>query len=301
MEGAPDRPRVPQRRGCRPVWYAKYRLPDGRHLEKCIGPPWTGRGRPPAGYVTRRPAEDWLRATLDVARRGVLPGTVRTGATFADAAAEYLRYAEQDRGRKPCIPEGQRSALNAHLLPAFGAMPVEHVTVRAIERWIASFDGSPRLKNKLLIELHGILRRARKVWGPHSNAAAEVEKFPQRESIGTLGANYYDWSFSFNSPLSITSSVKKTSGGSFSSPPPTSRSVPTSQRPSLRPGPTGLLPYVARKLARDTDGQPPIAEVIVGPGRHPKLAAKAAVRLLQREGYDDAEEMVKHPETPLRV
>jgi hypothetical protein len=30
---------------------------------------------------------------LDEARRGVLPGMVRTGATFADAAAEFLRYA----------------------------------------------------------------------------------------------------------------------------------------------------------------------------------------------------------------
>jgi hypothetical protein len=43
----------------------------------------TGRG-----YVTKRLAEDWLRSTLEEARRGTLPGVVRTGATFADAAAE---------------------------------------------------------------------------------------------------------------------------------------------------------------------------------------------------------------------
>ena len=80
-----------------PVWYAKYRLPNGRQVQKKIGPAWTERGRPSAGYYTKRLAEDWLRSVTDQARRGVLPGIVRTGATFADAAAEWLRYLEHDR------------------------------------------------------------------------------------------------------------------------------------------------------------------------------------------------------------
>ena len=62
-----------------PVWYAKYRLPDGRQVQRKIGPAWTERGRPPAGYVTKRLAEAWLRDVLDQARRGSLPGMVRTG------------------------------------------------------------------------------------------------------------------------------------------------------------------------------------------------------------------------------
>jgi integrase len=37
-------------------------------------------------------------------------------------------------------------------------------------------------RNKLLILLHGILGRARKVYGLIANAAADVEKFPQRRS-----------------------------------------------------------------------------------------------------------------------
>jgi hypothetical protein len=37
---------------------------------------------------------------------------VRTGATFADAAAEYLRYIEQDRGRKPSTLRGYRSTID---------------------------------------------------------------------------------------------------------------------------------------------------------------------------------------------
>ena len=38
--------RVERRRGS--VWYAKYRLPDGRQVQKKIGPAWTRRGRPGA-------------------------------------------------------------------------------------------------------------------------------------------------------------------------------------------------------------------------------------------------------------
>jgi integrase len=172
--------RVERARG--PAWYAKYRLPDGRQVQKKLGPAWTDRGRPPAGYFTKRLAEAWLRELLEDARRGTLPGMVRTGATFADAAAEYLRYIEHDRGRKPSTVRGYRSAINAHLLPAFGQLPVEAVTAEVIERWVATFDGSVRTRNKLLIQLHGILGRAKKAYGLRVNAAAEVEKFPQRAS-----------------------------------------------------------------------------------------------------------------------
>jgi integrase len=120
--------RVERSRG--PVWYAKYRLPDGRQVQKKLGPAWTDRGRPPNGYFTKRLAEAWLRDLLDEARRGTLPGMVQTGATFADAAAEYLRYIEHDRGRKPSTVRGYRSAISAHLLPAFGSLAVESVTTK---------------------------------------------------------------------------------------------------------------------------------------------------------------------------
>jgi len=172
--------RVDRARG--PVWYAKYRLPDGRQVQKKLGPAWTERGRPASGYFTKRLAENWLRDVLDQARRGTLPGMLRTGATFADAAVEYLRYVEEDRGRKPSTLRGYRSAIDAHLLPAFGSMAVEDVTTEVIERWIAGFDGSTRTRNKLLIQLHGILGRAKRIYGLAGNAASEVEKFQQKSS-----------------------------------------------------------------------------------------------------------------------
>ncbi len=100
---------------------------------------------------------------------------MRTGATFADAAAEWLRYVELDRQRKPSTLEGYSEIVRAQLLPAFGAMPLESVTTDAIERWLSSLSGAASSRTKALVLLHGILKRAKKVWGLQINAAAEVE------------------------------------------------------------------------------------------------------------------------------
>ena len=179
--------RVERKRG--PVWYAKYRLPSGRQVQRMLGPAWAERGRPPAGYFTKRTAEDWLRETLDSARRGVTPGMVETGATFADAAEEYLRYAEQDRGCKPSTIRGYRSAIQAHLLPVFGGMRIEDITTREIERWRSGMSGtraarelSNKTKNNLLVLMHAIFRRAVKLYGLPLNPVANVDRFRVRSS-----------------------------------------------------------------------------------------------------------------------
>jgi len=167
-----------------PVWYAKYRLPDGRQVQRKIGPAWTERGRPPAGYVTKRLAEAWLRDVLDRARRGSLPGMVRTGATFADAAAEYLRYAADERGCKPSTLRDYRSVIEAHLLPRFGAERIEDISPAMVEAWRASLgtDLAGRTKNKLLFVLNAVFRRAQRVWGLPLNPVAGMEKYRLRSS-----------------------------------------------------------------------------------------------------------------------
>lgn len=173
--------RVDRARG--PVWYAKYRLPDGRQVQKKIGPAWAARGRPPEGYFTKRAAEAWLGEVLDQARRGTLADMRSSHATFADAAEEWLRFIAQDRERKPSTIRDYRSALNAHLLPAFGERELESITVEEIEAWRQTLtDLSNRTKNKLLIQLHGIFRRAQRMYGLDGNPLARVEKHPQRSS-----------------------------------------------------------------------------------------------------------------------
>ncbi len=118
--------RVERVRG--PVPYAKYRPPDGRRLQEKIGRAWTERGRPPPGWFTKRTAEAWLGGVLSQARRGMLPGMVRSGVTFADAAAEWLRFIEEDWERKPSTLKDYRSVLNAYPLRAFADRELETIT-----------------------------------------------------------------------------------------------------------------------------------------------------------------------------
>ncbi|HEY0278384.1 MAG TPA: tyrosine-type recombinase/integrase [Solirubrobacterales bacterium] len=172
--------RVERKRG--PQWFAKYRLPDGRQVQRKIGPAWSERGRPAAGYYTKRTAEDWLRGVLDEARRGTLPGLVKTGVTFSEAADEWLRYVEHDRDRKPSTIVGYKAILRAQLLPAFGDEPIESITTERVESWLAGFDRAPATRIKALVLLNGIFKRARKVYGLPTNPAAEVERPPMRQS-----------------------------------------------------------------------------------------------------------------------
>jgi integrase len=115
---------------------------------------------------------------------------VRTGATFADAAAEYIRYVAEDRGRKASTVEDYRSIIDVHLLPAFGSASLEDISVTDVEAFQARLARrthrgrviTPRTRNKVLIVLHGVFSRARKVWGLTLNPAAEIERHPDRHS-----------------------------------------------------------------------------------------------------------------------
>jgi integrase len=174
--------RVDRARG--PVWYAKYRLPDGRQVQKKIGPAWTERGRPAVGYFTKRTAEAWMRDLLDDARRHASTAADEQPitATFADAAAEWLRFVEQDRQRKPSTVGGYASIVRTQLLPTFGPMQLETITPETIDAWLARSGGSISSRRKSLVLLHGIFRRARKVYGLRANPIVDVEKPPLQRS-----------------------------------------------------------------------------------------------------------------------
>jgi integrase len=195
--------RVERKRG--PVWYAKYRLPDGRQQQRKIGPAWTERGRPPAGYFTKRTAEAWLRDTLDAARRRALPGQVATGATFADAAAEWLRYVEHDRDCKPSTLRDYGNVVSSRLLPAFGAMRLEDISTEMVEAWRADLGAgrekplTNRTRNKSLTILGAVMDRACKVYGLQANPVRAVEKLRER---------YDATRFAFYSPEEVHALVR---------------------------------------------------------------------------------------------
>jgi integrase len=170
------------------VWYAKYRLRDGRQVQRRIGPAWTGRGRTPDGYFSRRTAEVWLWSVLEQAASGMLPDPAPAQPTFADAVAEFLRYAEADRTLKPSTLRGYRSIVRAYLLPAFGELRLEEVTTAGIEQWRSQLAGarggqlSNATKNRIVVLMHGIFKRACKVYGLPTNPVAGVERHPARSA-----------------------------------------------------------------------------------------------------------------------
>src|SRR5918997_1935607 len=178
--------RVERRRG--PVWYAKYRLPDGRQVQKKIGPAWTSRGRPAAGYVTKRVAQAWLDERLALARRGELQGMVRTHVTFSEAADEWLRYVEYERAVKPSTLADYRMMVRM-LGKTFGKEPIEDITTEALELWKATFTRQRNVSNrtlqKYLVVLHAIFKRSMRVYRLPRNPAALVERprLPRRAGI----------------------------------------------------------------------------------------------------------------------
>lgn len=165
------------------MWFAKYRLPDGRQVKKRVGRAHTGRGRPPAGAFTRRSAEAWLDDVLQRADAGVLPGVACPDVTFAEAAEEWLRYCREERACKPSTLVQYESAVACHLVPAFGEWKLSEITTHDLERFRSSLDAAPRTKNRLMTEAYGIFRRAQKVYGLPVNPAAGIERLRERRNV----------------------------------------------------------------------------------------------------------------------
>jgi len=176
------------RKGARgDVWYAKFRLPDGQQMKKKLGPKWDQKGRPPASHLTRRLAEARLRELLTEAQHGTLPAQQATGASFGDACEEWLRYVEHDRGRAASTISDYRNVVTTALLPAFGGdRALESISASLIDSYRARLVGEARLSNrtinKHLVMLHGIFRRAQRVWSLPANPAAAVERQPIRRT-----------------------------------------------------------------------------------------------------------------------
>jgi integrase len=188
-------------------WYVKYRRPDGRQVERKLGPAWAGNGRPPAGYFTRRTAEETLQAILTDLRRGI--GTNDgTGATFADAATEYLRYAEQVRQVGAVTVRDYRGVIDGYLIPTFGERPIESITPDMIDAYKERLITEGRLSNRVIVRhltvLHGVFKRAGRVWGLERNpASADLVERPkvvytgeyrayEPEEVELLAANAHD-------------------------------------------------------------------------------------------------------------
>jgi integrase len=168
------------------VWYAKYRTGTGRQVQKKLGPAWTRRGQPPAGYLNRAGAQRWLEATLQRIRARTLAPMAGTPARFETAAAEWLRFIEHDRCLKPTTVRGYRTLLETHLLPQFGGQLLTEISTEQIERWAHSLDRTVATRVKLVVCMSGIYHRARRVWGITYDPVDDVQRPQVKRSYDLL-------------------------------------------------------------------------------------------------------------------
>jgi len=175
-------------------FYAKYRGADGQSTVR-LGPAWTRAGRPPAGHLSRKAAQEKLDAILVDERRKV--GRPRTadllssggGVTFADAATEYLRFVGEVRRIDAGTVADYKGVIDGYLLEEFAETPLEFVTADAIdeykERLIAEGKLSSRTIVRHLTVLHGIFKRAKRKYGLALNpAGADLVERPRVSYTG---------------------------------------------------------------------------------------------------------------------
>jgi integrase len=167
-----------KRRKSGPRWYVKYRTPDGRQIQKCLGPAWTERSRPPARYLTRRMATEELQAILVGLRDGTFRSSSPSGVTFREASVEWLRFAECERACKPSTMRDYRLVIRC-LDSVFGDDLLEEITGERIEEWLSEWRAEKKLSNrtvqKHLCVLGLIFKRARKRWGLTLDPLLDVE------------------------------------------------------------------------------------------------------------------------------
>jgi integrase len=172
---------------------AKWRDAEGQH-QVVLGRAWMKRGKPAEGYLTKQGAQRELDAILADARRSQLTSRPRrsSSVTFGEAAAEWLRYVEHDRQRRPSTVADYRWIVERRLRPDFGALPLESITTDRIDAWRVELvaagaveEGmglSARTINKYLGVMHSILKRAQRLYGLTDNAAAWAERQPVKRS-----------------------------------------------------------------------------------------------------------------------
>ncbi len=170
-----------------PVWFTKTRVP-GRTPEQTtrrLAPAHLAGGKPPAGHLTRRQAQDALADLLAAERRKVGQRAYEhqpDGATFEDAAAGYLRFVEHVKGREAATIKDYTNSIRGYLNPRWGVRPVASVQpaeVATMRDDLIAAGLSPRTVVRHLTVAHGIFKYAVREHGLARNpASAEMVDRP---------------------------------------------------------------------------------------------------------------------------
>ncbi len=103
--------------------------------------------------------------------------------TFADAAAEYLRFVRDVRKIDPTTLKGYRDVIDGYLLESFGDRPVDAITADDIDAYKEMLLAEGRLSNRTIVRhlavCNGIFKRAkRRGWVGGNPASAELVERP---------------------------------------------------------------------------------------------------------------------------
>jgi integrase len=181
-------------------WSALWRDAAGRH-QRVLAPAHvkdsgrrTPRGavvwragdgpKPGPAWLTPRDAEAALADLLAAAPRSL---SVVAPHTFRDACEEWLRYVEHERQRSASTLRDYRNTVRLYLLPGLGAgTPLASITTEDIDALRERMLGEGRLPRrtiqKILVILHGILKRAKRKKWIETNPAEDAERVSFKRS-----------------------------------------------------------------------------------------------------------------------
>ena len=181
-------------------WIGHWRA-GGRQVKRVLGPvrkPGTRVG------LTPKMAEVELRRAMAATR----PVASAAEVTFAEAATEFLRHAGDVRGIDPKTLSDYNGVVDGYLLEEFGDLALDAVTPDAIDAYKERLIAEGKLSNRTVVRhltvLHGIFKRAKRVWGLQDNpASADLVERPKvtytgefdtftRDEIELLAANADD-------------------------------------------------------------------------------------------------------------
>jgi integrase len=163
----------------RGAWYGRWWLGE-RYVSRKIGDiraPGSREG------LTRKQAEMALRRLMTEVRV-VVP---EERMTLEEAGNRYLHHLEHVKRRKPSTLQDYRIILGRHLVPHFGAKPIDDITPRDVAGFItaksagpARADGGTRLSHKTIVNqlnfAHGVFAFALKHGWCTSNPVAATDR-----------------------------------------------------------------------------------------------------------------------------
>lgn len=184
------------------VWVAAVRFGDGQRARRMLGLAWakangtTSRGAPRwRAAAGSKPGPDYLtpkeaEAALGKLLAGLPPQVAAPGrferrrATFGLAVDEWLRHREEEKGVKPTTLRSYRNDADRYLISYFGRdRALATITTRDVDglkTHLHANGPSPRTVQKAMVEVHGILARAKRVGWITSNPAVDAERVTVR-------------------------------------------------------------------------------------------------------------------------